>query len=71
MFWINILFVTSLGISVLSSSTMVYEAITDSETLTFNTTADSTGDKVREHLKLVRDFVYLLFLHLMPVQRLA
>ena len=47
MFWIHLLLTMSLGIPVLSSSTMVYEVTTNSQDLNINATAENVVDKVR------------------------
>ena len=47
MFWIHLLLTMSLGIPVLSSSTMVYEVTTNSQDLKINATAENVVDKVR------------------------
>ena len=47
MFWIHLLLTMSLGIPVLSSSTMVYEVTTNSRDLKINATAENVVDKVR------------------------
>ena len=47
MFWIHLLWTMSLGIPVLSSSTMVYEVTTNSQDLNINATAENVVDKVR------------------------
>ena len=48
MFWIHTLFVMSLGISVLSTSTMVYDEVTtNSQSVILNTTTENNESKVR------------------------
>ena len=47
MFWIHLLLTMSLGIPVLSSSTMVYEVTTNSQDLNINATAENVVDEVR------------------------
>ena len=47
MFWIHLILTMSLGIPVLSSSTMVHEVTTNSQDLNINATAENVVDKVR------------------------
>ena len=46
MYWIYILLTMSLGIPVLSSSTVVYEVTTTSQEFTVNATMENVAEKV-------------------------